>query len=53
MPNHVHILIEIFEGYPMDKVVQSWKSFTAHQANDLLGRTGAFWAPDYFVPVYS
>ncbi|MEZ4619250.1 MAG: DUF1156 domain-containing protein [Caldilineaceae bacterium] len=48
MPNHVHVLIEIYEGYPMDKVVHSWKSFTAKEANKILGRDGQFWAPDYF-----
>jgi REP element-mobilizing transposase RayT len=48
MPNHVHALAEIHSGQRLDRVVHSWKSFTAHQANRLLGRTGAFWAPEYF-----
>lgn len=48
MPNHVHVLIEIYEGHPMDKVVHSWKSFTSKEANKILGRSGQFWAPDYF-----
>jgi REP element-mobilizing transposase RayT len=48
MPNHVHVLIEICDGYPLDKVVQSWKSFTAHQANKILLRDGPFWFSDYF-----
>jgi REP element-mobilizing transposase RayT len=48
MPNHVHALIEQADGFPLGDVVHAWKSFTAKQANKHLGRTGAFWAPDYF-----
>jgi hypothetical protein len=29
-------------------VLHSWKSFTAQQANKLLGRQGEFWAREYF-----
>jgi putative DNA methylase len=32
----------------LDRVVHSWKSFTAHAANRLLGRAQRFWAPEYF-----
>jgi putative transposase len=48
MPNHVHCLIETFAGHPLDRVVQSWKSFTAKEANRLLDRRGTFWDRDYF-----
>lgn len=48
MPNHVHVLLEVFAGYPLGDVIHSWKSFTASEANDLLGREGRFWFPDYF-----
>jgi REP element-mobilizing transposase RayT len=48
MPNHVHALIETREGYRLDSIVHSWKSFTAHSANRFLGRVGQFWAPEYF-----
>ncbi len=48
MPNHVHVLIEQLPGHPLSKVIHSWKSYTAHEANKLLGRTGDFWMPDYF-----
>ena len=47
MPNHVHVVIETREGYPLGDVVHSWKSFTAKQANKLLERSGDFWMPDY------
>lgn len=48
MPNHVHVVIEQACGFELGKVVQSWKSFSAHAVNKLLGRTGRFWQPDYF-----
>ena len=48
MPNHVHTLIEVFDGFPMDRIVHSWKSFTSKEANKVLGRQGRFWSPDYF-----
>jgi REP element-mobilizing transposase RayT len=48
MPNHVHVLIKQEDGWPLSTVVKSWKSFTARKINHHLGRTGAFWAPDYF-----
>ena len=48
MPNHVHALIETLPGFPLDGVIHSWKSFTATEANRLLGRIGPFWMEDYF-----
>ena len=48
MPNHVHVLIETFDGYPLASVVQSWKSYTATVANNLLQRRGGFWDREYF-----
>jgi REP element-mobilizing transposase RayT len=48
MPNHVHVVIEIVDGYSLTDIVRSWKSFSARRANSELGRTGRFWHPDYF-----
>jgi putative DNA methylase len=48
MPNHVHTLIETFEGHPLHGILHSWKSYTANVANQILGRTGRFWFPEYF-----
>jgi len=47
MPNHVHALIETWERWPLAGVLHSWKSFTASEANKLLGRTGSFWFREY------
>ena len=48
MANHVHVLIEVFEDFPLGKVLHSWKPFTAIQINALLGRSGTFWEREYF-----
>jgi REP element-mobilizing transposase RayT len=48
MPNHVHTLFTRFENYKIKKILHSLKSYTAHESNDILGRTGQFWLEDYF-----
>jgi putative DNA methylase len=48
MPNHVHVLATPVGGETLSAIVHSWKSFTAKKANALLGRTGTFWATEYF-----
>jgi len=48
MPNHVHLLCRMYPDWSLDKIVHSWKSFTAHRANGILNRTGPFWMLDYF-----
>ena len=47
MPNHVHVLIETKEGFPLAEVLHSWKSFTSSEANKLLRRRGEFWQREY------
>jgi len=48
MPNHVHVLIETREEWPLGSILHSWKSFTAQRANALLRRSGDFWEREYF-----
>jgi REP element-mobilizing transposase RayT len=48
MPNHVHAVIETWEGWSLGDIVHSWKSFTAHEANQILERSGDFWFREYF-----
>jgi len=47
MPNHVHALIETFDVWPLAGIVHSWKSYTAHTANEILRRSGDFWFREY------
>jgi REP element-mobilizing transposase RayT len=48
MPNHVHVLVEEMESWPVGSLAHSWKSFTAKEANKHLGRAGHFWMSDYY-----
>jgi len=48
MPNHVHALFVQNPVWPLEKLIRSWKGFTARQINKLLGRSGTFWQRDYF-----
>jgi putative DNA methylase len=48
MPNHIHALFTPVEGWTLAKILHSWKSFSAREANKVLNRTGEFWQPEYF-----
>jgi putative transposase len=48
MPNHVHVLFVQNSDWPLEKLIRSWKGFTARQINKLLERSGGFWQRDYF-----
>jgi len=47
MPNHVHVLFTQ-RDVSLSLITGSWKSYTAKQANQILGRSGQFWAEDYW-----
>jgi len=48
MPNHVHVILQPYDEWKLEQIIHSWKSFTAKQANDVLGRTGGFWQEEYY-----
>ncbi|HET6266900.1 MAG TPA: transposase [Acidobacteriota bacterium] len=48
MPNHVHVLFTLSPKVKLSSVMHSWKSFSAHKANQILSRTGTFWQREYF-----
>ena len=48
MPNHVHVIVEAMPDNDLSKIIHSWKSYTAHRANEILGLTGAFWQQDAY-----
>jgi REP element-mobilizing transposase RayT len=48
MPNHVHALFVQNPEWPLEKLIQSWKRFTAREINKLLKRSGSLWQRDYF-----
>ena len=47
MPNHVHAMFEMRDGYVLSRVLHSWKSFTAKEINKVLGKTGQLWLEEY------
>jgi menaquinone-specific isochorismate synthase len=48
MPNHVHAILRPLGEQALDAILQAWKSYTAKEANRLLGREGEFWQPEYY-----
>ena len=48
MPNHVHLLAAPRFRYSLSDIMHSIKSYTAQEANKILGRKGRFWFEDYF-----
>jgi REP element-mobilizing transposase RayT len=47
MPNHVHVVFRTAPRGSLDKILHSWKSYTAKEANRILGRTGTFWEREW------
>lgn len=44
MPNHVHVLFTIGPTEKLDRILHSWKSFTATKSNEIIGMSGSpFW----------
>ncbi len=48
MPNHVHAMLRPENGHDLEKIIQSWKSFTAKKVNEMLGQSGVFWQEEYY-----
>ena len=48
MPNHVHALFVQNPEWPLEKLIRSWKGFTARRINRLVGRSGGLWQRDYY-----
>lgn len=53
MPNHVHLVCTPLPGedgtyHPLHRILQSLKRHTARQANQILGRQGAFWQAESY-----
>ena len=48
MPNHVHVMIRVYEGVSLSSILHTWRSYSAHEANKILERSGEFWMKDYY-----
>src|SRR5688500_4123631 len=48
MPNHVHVLFVLKHGHALERVLHSWKLFSARRINQIIGANGRVWQRDYF-----
>ena len=48
MPNHIHFLLAPLNAHSLSDILHSIKSYTANEANKVIGRAGQFWHEDYF-----
>lgn len=48
MPNHVHAILKPYAGSELSDILHSWESYTAHEINKVLGRTGGLWMSEYY-----
>ncbi len=48
MPNHVHAVVCVFPTYKLSKILHSWKSYTAKEADRILRTHGTFWQREYY-----
>lgn len=48
MPNHVHILLQLYKGFDIENVMCSIKSFTAKKINERMNRKGRVWQSEFF-----
>src|ERR1044072_3202431 len=47
MPNHLHALVQPFEGTLLGEMIKSWKVNTTMVINKLCSRSGQLWFDDY------
>jgi len=49
MPNHVHYAFSLNSEYRLEKIIQSWKGYSAQQINSIRATSGTnLWQKDYF-----
>jgi REP element-mobilizing transposase RayT len=48
MNDHVHALVRPGEGFSLERILHSWKSFTAFTLQRVSGRRGSLWLRAYF-----
>ncbi len=48
MPNHVHAVVTPLNSTPLSKILQAWKSVSAHRINREIGRKGPVWQRESF-----
>jgi REP element-mobilizing transposase RayT len=48
MPNHCHVVVKPLAGFELEKVLESWKGYVAHEVNRRLKRNGPLWQEESY-----
>jgi REP element-mobilizing transposase RayT len=48
MPNHVHVLVTPIYDFRLEKILRSWKPFSAKRINEICGSSGQVWHRESF-----
>jgi REP element-mobilizing transposase RayT len=48
MPNHVHAVVQPFQGIELPGILHGWKSVSSRRIGKLLGARGVFWQAEYY-----
>jgi len=48
MDDHVHVIVQPFDGVRLERIVQSWKSFTSKSLMRQSERVAPIWQDEYF-----
>jgi REP element-mobilizing transposase RayT len=48
MPNHVHVVFTPRAPFAPSGILHSWKSYTSHRINAIVGRAGTLWERESF-----
>ncbi|MDA0767200.1 MAG: methionine synthase [Verrucomicrobia bacterium] len=48
MPNHVHVIVKPIGNHDLPDILHSWKSYTSHELNKSLGRSGDVWQDESY-----
>lgn len=48
MPNHCHVIVNPFDGFELEKILNSWKGFVGFHVNRIKGRSGPLWQEESY-----
>src|SRR5262249_28955249 len=48
LPNHCHVVLQPFEGYPLETILQACKGSVAHEVNVRCQKSGALWQEESY-----
>jgi REP element-mobilizing transposase RayT len=48
MDDHVHAVAHVHDGWTLEAIMHSWKSYTAHVLQRDHGRLGSVWLEEYY-----